>query len=176
MRYLPTSAIVVVTGVGTAVQAELAVQGQPPVERYCPVVPGDIAWDACDCGQLAQTITSTYPSNSFPTNASDQRRTPCGPNLTVATVNLSLTRCVPSPDSNGRPPTCAQLLAAAVTLEVDRWVVRKAVACYLRTLRETQPPIIADFSVGTVISVGPQGGCVGVQLAYSFALGSLCCG
>jgi len=176
VRYEALTLALVVTGVGQAVYDDLVDTpgGQP--DRFCPLVPGDIAWDACDCGLLAQTITSAFGSNNFPQPAADSRQTRCGPNLTVAQVTLVLVRCVTTfePNSDGtRPPTCAQLLADAVTLEYDRWTVRRAVSCYLGGLRDATR--IHDFAVGPVASVGPSGGCVGVQLTYQFAVGSVCC-
>lgn len=173
VRYVPLTVITIVTGAGEAVLAELSTQNQPPLSRYCALVPGEIAWDNCDCGQLAQSVGDVYPSNNFPTSAADQRRTPCGPNLIIIPVTLSLTRCVPVSTNDGRPPSCDKLLAAAITLEVDRWVVRQAITCYLRDLRDTY--VIADFSVGVARTVGPQGACVGVELSYLVGVGSSCC-
>lgn len=174
MRYEELTLAVIVTGTGAAVASALTTAGRP-VDRECVLVPGEVAWDACDCGQLAQTITSVYPSSSFPTSAADSRQTACGPNITVATVTLSLARCVPSvpPGGAAGPPTCAQLLDAAVTLERDRWLVRRTVACHLRSLRTTN--VIFDFAVGAAVTVGPTGGCVGLTLGYSIGVGGVCC-
>lgn len=166
--------IVVVTGAAQAVRDEIIQNGCGDVNRFCPLVPGEIAADECDCGQLAQTITEIYPSNAFPTPATDTRQTACGPQMSVVSVSLSLLRCVPGPQDSGAPPTCDSLLAAAVVMECDREAARLAIACYLRNLRETYQ--IHEFAIGSATSVGPDGGCAGIQLPYQFAISNICCG
>lgn len=165
--------VAVVTGAAQAVRDEIIAAGCGDVNRFCPLVPGEIAWDECDCGQLAQTITEIYPSTNFPLQAVDDRRTACGPQMSVVNVTLSLTRCVPGPNDNGSPPTCDALLAASVITECDRQAARKAVACYLMELRETYQ--IHEFVIGSAVSVGPQGGCSGIELPYRFGINNVCC-
>jgi len=174
MSYEVTTLVPVVTGAGQAVYDALVSSpaGQP--ERSCLLVPGQIAWDNCDCGQLAQTITIVAQSSTPPAAADDVRQTACGPPYTVARVTLSLVRCVHVIDDNGKPPTCAALLDDAVTLETDRWLARRALVCYLKNLRDTY--MIVSFGVGTATSVGPDGGCGGFELGYWIALASVCCG
>lgn len=172
--YSAFETLLIVTGAATAVREELVVAGCGDVNRFCPVVPGEVVWDTCDCGQLAQTITSVTPSNTFPAPALDARTTPCGPQQVVVSVTLSLTRCVPVLDDNGQAPSCDALGAAALCLEQDRVSVRHGVTCYLRDRRDAYE--ITDFVVGAATSVGPQGGCAGVELAYSFGLANVCCG
>lgn len=173
MQYTPTHVVDTVTTVATAVRERIIAEGGGDVNRFCPLVPGAIAWDECDCGQLAQTIPQVYPSDIFPAPASDTRTTPCGPQFIVVTVVLSLTRCVQGINDNGFAPTCAQLLDDALVLEADRYAVRKAILCALRELRDTYD--IAEFSVGATTSVGPEGMCAGIEQAYAFALSNVCC-
>lgn len=165
--------ITVVTGAATAVREGLISTGCGDVNRFCPIVPGNIAWDECDCGMLAQTITQTFPSNVFPTAAVDQRQTACGPNLLVVNVLATLVRCVPIMDDNGNPPNCLALEDAAVQLECDRQVLRYSITCYLRSLRDQYT--IHEFSVGAASSTGPEGACAGIELPYQFAISNLCC-
>lgn len=172
MRYTALALSAVVTGAGEAVRLALTATTAGAPSRVCLLVPGEIAWDNCDCGQLAQTITEVYPSDTFPVPANDSRRTACGPNLTVARVKLSLVRCVRGP-TDGDPPSCADLLADALVLESDRYVARTALACYLAGRRDAYA--ITDFAVGAGVSVGPQGDCAGVEVAYLVGLGSACC-
>jgi len=176
MHYVSFESIVtVVTGVGQCVYDALAdtAGGQP--DRYCPLVPGAIAWDKCECGQLAQSIDSSYPSSAFPVAANETPSIPCGTQLVVFPVRLSLTRCVHGPSAEDqRAPKCDRLLADALVLEEDRWVVRRAITCCLQVMgREFR---IANFAVGAATSVGPQGSCGGVELTYLVGLGSTCCG
>lgn len=166
----------VVTGVAASVQEELnqLVCG-PPLTRFCALVPGDIAWDACDCGMFAQTITQTYSSNTFPAPATDNPTTACGPNLIVADVLATIVRCIPglNPNTN-EPPPCADLLDAALILECDRQALRDGVRCFLRSLYQTD--VIDNFSLGAITAVGPQGLCGGIALSYRFSLINTCCG
>lgn len=165
--------IAVVTGAGQSVRDLLITTGCGDVNRACLIVPGEIAWDECDCGQLAQTITQTYPSNNFPVAATDQRQTPCGPQMLVITVQASIVRCVPIINDNGAPPTCVSLEDAAIQLECDRHVLRQGITCYLRELRNNYR--IHDFTVGSATSIGPQGACAGVDLIYQFGISNTCC-
>lgn len=166
----------VVTGTGIAIRDELIATGGGAVDRVDLMVPGDIAWDGCDCGQLAQSVSQVFPSNTFPSSAAEQAVTPCGAKFLVATVTASVVRCITGlGDSNSElAPTSAALLADALVLEADRAAIRKAVACYLKGLRDQYD--IWDFAVGAVASAGPQGNCGGVQLTYQFSVSNdTCC-
>jgi hypothetical protein len=170
---IPLAAFAIVTGVGECVVAELAdTEGGVP-DRVCLIVPGEIAWDTCDCGQFAQTIVSVGPTDQFPTPSTGDIIAPCASKLLVASVTLSLTRCVPGIQRNNEPPTCAQLLEAARILEDDRSAVRRAVFCCLKEFLRAYR--IFNMTLGTGVSVGPQGGCAGVELTYQFSIPSDCC-
>lgn len=167
-------AAIVVTGAGQAVVDDLTDEGFP-VDRTCLLVPGSIAWDSCECGQLAQSITNVVPASVFGRPAADDANTPCGPAQVQVSTTLSLTRCVPGPGESGAPPACAELLAAGLQLERDRFIVRRALRCYLKTLFDAYQ--ITGFSVGSATSVGPEGMCAGVEVPYSFGLAAgNCCG
>lgn len=170
--YTLTTVAVIVTGAGQAVSDDLEAD-DAGVDRTCLLVPGDIAWDSCDCGQLAQTVTSVSPSSAFPTVSADTPQTPCGPNQMIVNVTLSLVRCVTGVDENGNPPPCDVLLAEAVRLERDRFIARRAVRCYLQELYDALR--LTGFSVGTSTSVGPEGLCGGSELTYSFGIGAAGC-
>jgi hypothetical protein len=172
--YFNDKVVSVVTGVAQCVYDALAEAplGQP--QRFCAMVPGEIAWDLCECGQLALSVTQVYPADNFGTPAAGARTTACGPKLTMISVNLTLVRCVPIPTDNGKPPTCDKLLTAAMNLEADRYLTRQAVSCCLKTLRDTYE--IIDFSVDAATTVGPQGECAGFDMPFSFGLSSACCG
>ena len=165
--------ISVVTGAATAVREELINVGCGDVNRFCPIVPGELAWDECDCGLFAQTITQSFPSNNFPTPASDSRQDTCGPKFFVINVNAYIIRCVPGPSDNGTSPSCVVLEDAAIQLECDRQALRSGITCYLRDLRNSYR--IFDYSVGATTVVGPQGGCAGVEISYQFAVTGICC-
>jgi hypothetical protein len=161
---------IIVTGAAAAVNDELEVTGCGSVDRVCPLVPGSIAWDKCDCGQLAQTITAVSPTNNFPAPAADSPVTPCGPNLLVVSVTLSLVRCIRGleDDSRETAPDCDTLLEDAMCLERDRFAARTGIRCYLKTLH--QQYLITHYTVGTATSVGPDGMCGGIELPYQFGI------
>lgn len=143
------------------------------VDRFCRLVPGEIAWDQCDCGLFSQTITATYPSDTFPAPANDQPQTECGPLLIVYSVTAELVRCAPTVDDDGTAPTCDRLEDAARTLECDRQALRLGITCALNELRDTDR--IIEFTVGAATTTGPQGGCVGVSLPYQIGVPNVCC-
>lgn len=167
--------IATVTGVAECVVAALEDTPGGVPKRVCPIVPGSIAWDACECGQLAQTITSVAPTRVFPTPSSELPDERCGSPMAVVSVTLSLTRCVASPDDRGNSPRCAALFENAVILEADRAAVRRAVRCCLADMYAASPPQIFAYAIGAANSVGPEGGCAGIELTYQFAIPNECC-
>lgn len=170
---IPLGAAAIVTGIGQCIIDELndtpESGGVPAKMRVCLLVPGNIAWDGCDCGQLAQTIVSDYHSERFPADSSQEQIQSCGEALAVQ-VLVSILRCVPGM-STGMPPqypTCAKLLDAALIMQGDAFAVRTGVECCLLDLKATQR--IFDFRVGPTTYVGPEGGCAGSELTYWFQL------
>lgn len=141
--------------------------GVPSKMRVCLIVPGNIAWDGCDCGQFAQSITTDYFSNRFPIDSSQEIIQSCVEPLAYQ-VTASLLRCVPGLTTTGSPPTCAALQASALELAADAFALRKGVTCCLVDLKETYR--IADFRVGQAVRVGPDGNCGGTELTYWFQL------
>lgn len=162
---------IVVTGVGEAVAAALVdTRGGSP-QRIALAVPGQIAWDACDCGQLAQTITSIASAKTANTPATDSAAFACGHALMVVSVTLSLVRCVPGTDeitALSLAPPADTLLAAALVLEEDRTVVRTSLLRHLKSLWDEYQ--IRDFTIGAANSVGPEGVCGGVEITYTITL------
>ena len=172
---LSLSSIAIVTGVAVCVTEALAeTEGGLP-KRICPLVPGAIAWDNCECGQFAQTIVSITPTSVFPQPAvEDQKR--CGAPMLLVTVIASMTRCVPGPDENNARnpfPSCESLFAAARILEEDRHAVRNAIRCCLLDFAHQYR--IHHFNVGASNSVGPEGMCAGSEVTYTFTINAPCC-
>lgn len=173
---IPHSAAAIVTGVGLCVAEELDATPESggglvanPKMRVCYLVPGNIAWDGCNCGQLALTIQNIFPSVVFPTPAEDDPTT-SGCEVTQLAVRalVSITRCVPGPTNTGQPPTCASLLASALEQQGDAYAVRRAVACCLSEMKRTRR--IWDWRIGSSNFVGPEGGCAGSELSFVFLL------
>jgi hypothetical protein len=93
--------------------------------------------------------------------------------MAVVNVTLTLVRCIPGLDDNGNPPLCEDLADYALGLEIDRHTLRRIIPCHLETLRRAYT--IMDYGVGAAVSVGPDGGCGGVEITYWFSLSDECC-
>lgn len=134
--------------------------------RVC-VYPGLIAWDDCECGQLAGSITKTFLSDNFPlpfTGRGHGETTSCTPAYHVVEMVVSLVRCAPSPQGDDIAPTCAALAAAAKVWAADAAIVIRGVLCELEEFKDIGT--IIDYRVDTQTPVGPQGGCVGTDTHF----------
>lgn len=172
---LPYSFAVIVTGAGEAIQDELEDTpesgGVPAKMRLCFLVPGNIVYDDCKCGQLALTILRIVPTDSYPIDASNSQVTSaCGPQAEFAECLASISRCAPTLDNQGRAPSCDALETAALTLQGDRYAMDKALRCYLYGLKQERPQRIFDYRVGAAVFPGPEGACMSVEIPFSFLL------
>ena len=125
------------------------------------VVPGAIAWDACDCGMLAVSIAQVYPSETFP----DPQAAPvgaCQAPWEVAEVVVQIIRCAPNAEGQSLYPTAAALDASAQQVARDAHQALTAVSLKLCEMNEARD--IADYVVRPQVAQGPQGGCVGTEL------------
>jgi hypothetical protein len=174
---LTRSPAAIVTGIGACVVDALAQTPAGAPDRQCLLLPTNlIPWDNCDCGgQVALAIQSIYGSTRFPQPADASKDwSHCGPPWAVAQVLVSVTRCVPTMDDQGQPPSCTASLAAAYTLEDDRTAVRQALACCLQDLKDTQ--VIGAWALNASTTVGEQGGCAGVETPFLIGVRSCLCG
>ena len=167
----PLTAAIIVTGVGQAIVDQLLITpesgGVPDKMRLCLLVPGAIAADACACGQLALSILSWEPMDVFPVSAAETAtRAPCGERSRGVRAIATIFRCVPTMDSQGRPPTCDALFAAALVQNGDEYAMRKGITCYLAELKRLYK--IADYRVGNAVPLGPEGACGGVEITFAF--------
>lgn len=156
---------IVVTGVDDELQQSPA--GRP--DRAC-VVPGEIAWDGCDCGALYVSVRAWTVTDSFP-DASDVsgslRLGPCDLPWVVATIETQIVRCAPSPDGLVFDVPCSKLDVAAEILIADAALVLRRVTVELCQLKNDEQ--IVDYVIGEQLTVGPQGGCVGTSLTVQVA-------
>lgn len=148
-------------------------------DRSC-VVAGAIAWDDCECGQLAVSLVSNYEASGTTTPRAGTitpGRRECGPPLFVINFLVSILRCAPT-GTNTAPPTCAELDAAARIAAEDAWAVRAGVICCLTEAVKEQLPngtrLYRDFVVGEQSWVGPQGACMGSELPVSVTIDNGC--
>lgn len=147
------------------------VAGLPKFGRAC-VIPGEVAWDACDCGQLTITNPTQFSSVSFPIPSVGNTDTNCGAPYTVSTFEVTALRCAPTMDRNGHPPTCTQLQNAAQLLYQDKFYMRAAVQCCLAELKNSNS--LEDYAISSTTEVGPRGGCVGATLSFNVSLIANC--
>jgi hypothetical protein len=172
--YTPLTFFQVVTGIGECIRAELAATDAGAPERVCLSVPGAIAWDGCDCGQLALTVNRIYGSRTFPAEGADvANEQSCGMPLAVADVTVSVVRCVAGPDDQGNPPSCEQLLADARTWHADVYAVRHAVACCLRDMVDNNQ--VVEWQLNATAAAGPEGLCAGSTTQMFIGLDACLC-
>lgn len=140
------------------------------VERAC-VITGAMAWDSeCLCGELIADITSAYPSKSFPTPfTNDGSLGRCGAPYLVYSLTMTILRCVPGADEQGRAPSCEALASAALIAVEDASAVYAGVLCCLgEALVEkesmTGAPVLSGYQMGQQLFVGPAGYCGGSAL------------
>ncbi|MCW6003863.1 hypothetical protein K1W54_04600 [Micromonospora sp. CPCC 205371] len=164
----------IVTGIGAAVRDALADTPEGIPERVCLLVPGAIAADACDCGQLALSITRIFQSATFPLEATtDQAAAGCPPPVLAATVTVSLFRCAPTVDDDLDPPSCDALLASAVGWDTDVAAIRRALACKLGELADQDR--IIGYVIGATLPVGPDGACLGADTTITIGINNCGC-
>jgi hypothetical protein len=142
------------------------------VERAC-VVPGEIAWDSCNCGLLAisvrnWTLTDSFPDTSAAFGANVARGTPCDLPWLVGELHIQVIRCAPIPEGNAISVPCPDLDAAAKILLSDAYVTLTETVSTLCELREADQ--IIDYIIGNQETVGPAGDCVGSELIAQVGL------
>jgi hypothetical protein len=154
------------------VDVDAALEESPagPIERAC-VVPGEIAWDECNCGMIAASIRNWFLSDSFPDSSDARgslRTTPCDQPWLVASIELQVVRCAPSPDGNVLSVSCDRLDQAASELNYDAYLTLTSVVSTLCALKDAEE--IVDYTLGEQLTVGPSGGCVGSMLTVQVAV------
>src|SRR5512146_2071700 len=126
----------IVTGAAQATLTELGLTPEAAVDvnavRFCPLVPGSIAWDACDCsGQLAFSIQRIVPTSTYPIDASSLAiQGGCEPPGLMAECIASWSRCVPGMDAQGHAPRCPNLYASALLFQGAQFAMLKALTTY----------------------------------------------
>lgn len=151
------------------VNTELGTTAAGSPDRVC-VVPGQIAWDDCECGQLAGTINQWFFSNDFPASSSPGVLTvsACQAAWVVADMGISILRCAPGPIGDDLAPTCERLDEAAQTHIIDAHTVRNTVACLLQDMKNDDR--IVDYGISGQVATGPAGMCVGSELTFLVSL------
>ncbi|MGY3199703.1 hypothetical protein [Streptomyces sp. TE5632] len=163
----------------TLAETAAAVEGQPgcPDCTSC-VVPGTPAWDNCDGGETPGQLTVNFagmvPTSSFPQETRDVLGAKnCLPVRTAAEYVITLLRCAPTFSENGCPPTCEEQSTAARILAVDAAAIWNALLCCFPSTSGARRG--QTFVIGAQRTLGPEGGCVGVEQRVTVALPSCLC-
>lgn len=148
----------------TEIDQALQLSAAGSVARVC-VVPGELAWDQCECGTLAASPRRFFLSDEFPEDSLGRgivRAGPCDLPFLVAEVSISIIRCAPQPADGFTAPPCPALAASAQVLLSDAYVVMTET---IRVLCElTANNLILDYVLGEQNARGPEGSCVGTEL------------
>lgn len=139
-----------------AIYAELSVTP----DRH-GVVPGAIAWDACDCGLLAVSVGQIYPTEQFPNPALVRVGGGCDAPWEAAEIIMQVVRCVPTHDGE-KPPTTAALDTSAREILTDAYEMMLAVSTTLCQMNKDRE--ISDFVMRANTPQGPSGACGGNEL------------
>lgn len=135
------------------------------------VTPGIPVWDCCD--QLAVHVAgvrdqSTRPQSPVGVTA---RRHVYG-RLTLAEIQATVTRCVPTGDVVGtvyEPPTEASLEAAAEQIHADGWALYNGI--YNRIAQGILSDRCSEVAWDGLQTAAPAGGCGGWTFVLRFQLG-----
>jgi hypothetical protein len=137
--------------------------------RVC-ITTGAIAYDECECGQLAISLVNQFETATFPepwTGEQNQGVGKCGPPLYAFQYTVSMLRCSPETDTDA-PPSCTAIGAAARVTVEDAWAVRAGLMCCMcagvRRNPETGVKLFERYWVGPQAEVGPEGLCQGSEL------------
>lgn len=143
----------------------LETAGLPIPCRIC-AVPGEIAWDDCEGGQLAVTTVKEFQSEQFPLEALERGvNSSCGLPYFVVEMTFSLTRCVSIPKGVALSPACSELESDSLLLHRDAYWMRNSLSCCLLDLKRSYT--ILEYIVGATERVGPEGRCAGNVVTVS---------
>lgn len=163
----------IVTAVRDCVRTALAATTAGAPARVCEV-PGELAWDDCECGVLTVTIGPLSLSTAFPEPSRDlDLASSCAPPYLAVPLTITVLRCAAGPDTAGNPPTCTQLDAAALEWVTDVAATRRAIACCAADLQ--QAGTIETWVLQETTPLGPQGGCVGSATRLTVGLVNCLC-
>lgn len=126
---------------------------------------GPPAWDDCCNSQLAVYARDLYPFSNFPSRSSSPSI--CTPSL-AANVTVQLVRCWPVIKEDGAVPTVTELQAASTDIYRDQYLLTEGLICCLKTGNRKRQFVLNGSRI-----VGPQGGCVAIEVDLSIEIFSL---
>jgi len=125
------------------------------------IVPGVIAWDACDCGALYLATGQTYLSEVFPNQMTTVLSDYCYPPYEVSEIIIQIMRCAPVPKPPAVAPTVKSLDDSSQLVRRDAFEVMTTLASTLCPL--AQDGTIEGFIIDLQMPAGPGGTCVGTE-------------
>lgn len=132
------------------------------------VVPGQIAWDECDCGLLAVSLARVFLTETFPDELSRRIGNACDAPYEVGEFVIQVIRCVPGATDQLLAPSVADLDASAQELLRDAYEMLKGVSVELCEMNAARD--ISDFMLRPLTTQGPTGVCGGNELRVYVAL------
>jgi len=160
--------------VRTCIQTELAATPDGAIgTQHAALIPGQVAWDHY-CDQLSLTVTRLGYSQTFPAEASLITNN-CALPYVVATVEVTLLRCMPGLNDNGKVPDADVFDVAMLRWLRDAQAVMSGVACCLNTARDTDH-VILQYALQGTAAQGADGGSIAVL--HTFQVGqanTFCC-
>jgi hypothetical protein len=155
----------IATDLLAAIQADIALLWGEPFERAC-VVPGDIAWDECECSALYISVSRIYLTDSFPDESPPVN--PCGGGFLAADLIIAALRCAPQPAGDDVAPSCDALDDSAQEIIADGWRVHETTICALDAM--VDDALIEQYRTLPLSFVGPAGMCVGSSMTVTVAV------
>ena len=132
------------------------------------VVPGQIAWDECDCGLLAVSVARIFLSETIPDELSRRIGNACDAPYEVGEFVIQVIRCVPGASDRTIAPTVAELDTSAQEVLRDAYEMLKGASMLLCEMNRDRE--ISDFMLRPLTAQGPTGVCGGNELRAYVAL------
>lgn len=133
--------------------------------RTC-IIAGPPVWDQESCcnneGSLYIHLDRIFQHDNFPREASEVNL--CQAPL-AADIVVTRLRCFPGMHEDGTAPTCPEMEAASNEIYQDLYVLTRCLLCSLASWRRNLKSVFRGSRI-----VGPQGGCVGVELRFTVEL------
>lgn len=152
-----------------------------PACNYYLSADANPAWDdCCECdtgnGRVWVQLVSIVPDVS--PGYSNTSLVDCATEM-AANVSINILRCAPVSDTNGRPPSVADLTAAAKGQMRDAAIMRSAIrCCFAQDDPQNHPESVdaANVSFGEWTPLGPDGGCMGGSQVVQVMFTDYACG
>lgn len=126
------------------------------------LAPGAIAWDECDCGQLALSMSRAFLSEEFPTPGPTDVFTPCLLPWLGVEFTIQIVRCAPQPVEGSLAPSVTSLKQSHLQVIDDAYRILNGIHCKLQALLNDDQ--IVHYRAHEQIVQGPEGACVGSEL------------